>query len=59
MAGLCVITATGMILWYTLQDAGCLDYKNGLLPGSLWLVGMILGIHKTILNDRDTEEKTE
>ena len=59
MTGLCVITATGMILWYTLQDAGCLDYKNGLLPGSLWLVGMILGIHKTILNDRDTEEKTE
>ncbi len=59
MAGLCAITATGMILWYTLQDAGCLDYKNGLLPGSLWLVGMILGIHKTILNDRDTEEKTE
>ena len=33
-----------MILWYAMQDAGCLDYKNGLLPGSLWLVGMILSM---------------
>ena len=46
--GVCGITAAGMILWYTMRDAGCLDYKNGLLPGSLWLVGMILWIDKTI-----------
>lgn len=38
----CVITALGMILWYTMRDAGCWDYKNGLLPGMLWMVGMIL-----------------
>ena len=25
-----------------LRDAGCLDYKNGLLPGSLWLVGILV-----------------
>ena len=37
IAGVCVITVAGMILWYTMRDAGCLDYKNGLLPGSLWL----------------------
>lgn len=53
--GICVITAGGMILWYTMRDAGCLDYKNGLLPGSLWLVGMILWIHKTI-SGRDAED---
>ena len=47
--GVCGITAAGMILWYTMRDAGCLDYKNGLLPGSLWLVGMILWIDKTII----------
>lgn len=51
----CVITAAGMILWYSLRDAGCLDYKNGLLPGSLWLVGMILGINKMLLTEK-TEE---
>ena len=56
--GVCGITAVGMILWYTMRDAGCLDYKNGLLPGSLWLVGMILWIDKTI-NAGDTEENTE
>ena len=50
----CVITAVGMILWYSLRDAGCLDYKNGLLPGSLWLVGMIFWIAKIML-----PEKTE
>ena len=53
--GICVITAAGMILWYSLRDAGCLDYKNGLLPGSLWLVGMILGIGKIMLTEK-TEE---
>ena len=39
---MCDITALGMVIWYTMQDAGCWDYKNGLLPGMLWLVGMIL-----------------
>lgn len=38
---MCGITALGMAVWYTMQDAGCWDYKNGLLPGMLWLVGMI------------------
>ena len=40
----CIVTSGCMILWYAMQDAGCLDYKNGLLPGSLWLVGMILSM---------------
>ena len=39
-----IVTSGCMILWYTMQDAGCWDYKNGLLPGMLWLVGMILGV---------------
>ena len=39
-----IVTSGCMILWYAMQDAGCLDYKNGLLPGILWLVGMILGV---------------
>ena len=56
--GVCGITAAGMILWYTMRDAGCLDYKNGLLPGSLWLVGMILWIDKTI-SAGDTENNAE
>ena len=38
---MCGITVLGMAVWYTMQDAGCWDYKNGLLPGMLWLVGMI------------------
>lgn len=50
-----MITAAGMILWYTMRDAGCLDYKNGLLPGSLWLVGMILWTDRTI-SAGDTED---
>ena len=45
---ICAITAGCMILWYTLRDAGCLDYKNGLLPGSLWLVGMILSVGRSL-----------
>lgn len=45
---ICVVTAGGMILWYAMQDAGCFDYKNGLLPGSLWLVGMILSVGKLL-----------
>lgn len=43
---LCAVTALCMVLWYTMQDAGCWDYKNGLLPGMLWLVGMILSVGK-------------
>ncbi len=43
---LCAVTAFCMVVWYTMQDAGCWDYKNGLLPGMLWLVGMILSIRK-------------
>ena len=43
---MCGITALGMAVWYTMQDAGCWDYKNGLLPGMLWLVGMILSVGK-------------
>ena len=54
----CVITAAGMILWYAMRDAGCLDYKNGLLPGSLWLVGMILWTDRTI-SAGDTEDNPE
>ena len=40
----CSATSVSMILWYTMQDAGCFDYKNGLLPGCLWIAGMILSI---------------
>ena len=58
ISGVCVITAAGMILWYTMRDAGCLDYKNGLLPGSLWLVGMILWTDRTI-SAGDTEDNPE
>ena len=47
--GICAVTALGMILWYALQDAGTWDYKNGLLPGSLWLVGMLLCIDRTVV----------
>ena len=43
---LCAVSALCMVLWYTMQDAGCWDYKNGLLPGILWLVGMILSVGK-------------
>ena len=43
---LCAVTALCMVLWYTMQDAGCWDYKNGLLPGMLWLVGIILSVGK-------------
>ena len=53
-----MITAAGMILWYTMRDAGCLDYKNGLLPGSLWLVGMILWTDRT-KSAGDTEDNPE
>ena len=54
----CGITAAGMIVWYTMRDAGCLDYKNGLLPGSLWLVGMLLWVDRTV-NDRVAEDNAE
>lgn len=40
------------------DHAGCLDYKNGLLPGSLWLVGMILWTDRTI-SAGDTEDNPE
>ena len=46
VVSMCGITALGMAVWYTMQDAGCWDYKNGLLPGMLWLVGMILSVGK-------------
>ena len=46
-----VITSGGMILWYVMGDAGCLDYKNGLLPGSLWLAGMILSISRFLKSE--------
>ena len=55
ITGICVITALGMIAWYTLRDAGCLDYKNGLLPGSLWLVAMILWVDKTLGEEHEKD----
>ena len=55
----CLITAVGMILWYSLRDAGCLDYKNGLLPGSLWLVGMILETAKVMSSEKTEKEADE
>lgn len=58
ISGVCAITAAVMIVWYAMRDAGCLDYKNGLLPGSLWLVGMLLWIDKTI-NAGDKDDNTE
>ncbi len=56
--GVCVITAGGMIVWYTMRDAGCLDYKNGLLPGSLWLVGMILSVDRT-MSTENADDRAE
>ena len=58
MFGVCVITAGGMIMWYTMRDAGCLDYKNGLLPGSLWLVGMILRVDRT-MSTENADDRAE
>lgn len=53
-----IVTSGCMILWYAMQDAGCLDYKNGLLPGILWLVGMILSVGN-LPETEDPEEKEE
>ena len=50
-----MFTAASMILWYTMLDAGCLDYKNGLLQCALCLVGMILWTDRTI-SAGDTED---
>ena len=55
---ICIVTAGCMILWYAMQDAGCFDYKNGLLPGCLWLVGMILSVGK-VLKEKELEETSE
>ena len=50
---MCGITALGMAVWYTMQDAGCWDYKNGLLPGMLWLVGMISVAYHCLTQEND------
>lgn len=42
---ICVVTAGGMIAWYTLQEAGLWDYKKALLVGGLWMTGMALGAY--------------
>lgn len=56
----CALTALGMVAWYTMQDAGCLDYKNGLLPGSLWGVLMLLVVYRQLETEkRETAKQPE
>ena len=36
-----ILAAVVMIVWYTMQDSGVWDYKNGLFVGTLWITGML------------------
>lgn len=46
--GVCVVTCGIVVVWYTMQGAGIMDYKHTIVTGSLWAAWMTVVCGKAI-----------